>query len=121
MGELHRVKGYAGSVFVGLSVVSHYSGYHHQNKNRPTENRENYKTRGGLNEIMEDPNIHMHMRYSKWAEMAAWELLDEEVKKEIIIRKLDQQILHKEFKIGHLKHKVDTLKMMKQAMTKKKK
>jgi hypothetical protein len=71
--------------------------------------------------MMEDSNIHMHMRHSKWAEMAAWESLDEEVKKEIIVRKLDQQIMHKEFKIGHLKHKVDTLKMMKQAMTKKKK
>lgn len=70
---------------------------------------------------MEDSNIHMHMRHTKWAEMAAWESLDDEAKKEIIVRKLDQQIMHKEFKIGYLKHKVDTLKIMKQAMTKKKK
>lgn len=71
--------------------------------------------------MIEDSQIHMHMRHSKWAEMAAWETLDEAAKKEIIVRKLDQQIMHKEFKIGHLKHKVDTLKLMKQAMTKKKK
>ena len=70
---------------------------------------------------MIEDNIHMHMRHSKWAEMVAWESLDEEAKKEIIVRKLEQQIMHKEFKIGHLKHKVDTLKIMKQAMTKKKK
>ena len=74
-----------------------------------------------MNEMMDESNIHMHMRYSKWAEMAAFETLEEEVKKDIIVRKLDQQILHKEFKIGHLKHKVDTLKMIRQAMTKKKK
>jgi len=71
--------------------------------------------------MMEDSRIHMHMRYTKWAEMAAWETLDEEAKKEIILRKLDQQIMHKEFKIGYMKNKVETLKMIKQAMTKKKK
>ncbi len=71
--------------------------------------------------MIEDSNIHMHMRSTKWAEMAAWELLDDEAKKQIILRKLDQQIMHREFKIGYMKYKVETLKMMKQAMTKKKK
>ncbi len=71
--------------------------------------------------MMDDSNIHMHMRYSKWAEMAAFETLEDEAKKEIIVRKLDQQILHKEFKIEHMKHKLDTLKLMKQSITKKKK
>ena len=71
--------------------------------------------------MMEDSRIHMHMRYTKWAEMAAWETLEDEAKKEIILRKLDQQIMHKEFKIGYMKNKVETLKMIKQLMTKKKK
>ncbi|MDD1658230.1 MAG: hypothetical protein LUQ41_07235 [Methanomicrobiales archaeon] len=51
--------------------------------------------------------------------MAAWETLDDETQKEVILRKLDQRIMKKEFKIGYLKHKVETLKMMKQAMKKK--
>jgi len=51
--------------------------------------------------------------------MAAWESLDDETKKEVIQRKLDQRIMHKEFKIGYLKHKVETLKLIKKAMNKK--
>lgn len=61
--------------------------------------------------------IH-HVGQSKWAEMAAWETLDDETQKEVILRKIDQRIMKKEFKIGYLKHKVETLKMIKQAMNK---
>jgi len=68
---------------------------------------------------MEDSKIEMHMGQAKWAEMAAWESLDDETKKEVIQRKLDQRIMHKEFKIGYLKHKVETLKLIKKAMNKK--
>lgn len=63
--------------------------------------------------------IEMYMGQTKWAELAAWETLDDATKKEIIQRKLDQRIMHKEFKIGYLKHKVETLKMIKKAMNKK--
>ena len=69
--------------------------------------------------IMEDSKIEMHMGQAKWAEMAAWESLDDETKKEIILRKLNERIMHKEFKIEYKKHKVETLKMIKQAMEKK--
>jgi len=68
---------------------------------------------------MEDSKIEMHMGQAKWAEMAAWESLDDETKKEVIQRKLDQRIMHKEFKIGYLKHKVETLKLIRKAMNKK--
>jgi predicted Fe-S protein YdhL (DUF1289 family) len=64
-------------------------------------------------------NVEMYMGQTKWAELAAWETLDEATKKEIIQRKLDQRIMHKEFKLGYIKHKVETLKMIKQAMKKK--
>ena len=69
--------------------------------------------------IMEDSKIEMHMGQAKWAEMAAQESLDDETKKEVIQRKLDQRIMHKEFKIGYLKHKVETLKLIRKAMNKK--
>ena len=36
--------------------------------------------------IMEDSKIEMHMGQAKWAEMAAWECLDDGTKKEIILR-----------------------------------
>ena len=68
---------------------------------------------------MEDSKIEMHMGQAKWAEMAAWESLDEGTRKEIILRKLNERIMHKEFKIEYKRHKVETLKMIKQAMEKK--
>jgi hypothetical protein len=69
--------------------------------------------------ILEDSKIEMHMGQAKWAEMAAWESLDEATRKAIIMRKLDERIMHKEFKIGYKKHKVETLKMIRQAIEKK--
>jgi hypothetical protein len=66
-----------------------------------------------------EPKIEMYLGQAKWAELTAWETLDDATKKEIIQRKLEQQIMHKEFKIGWLKHKVETLKMIKKAMNKK--
>jgi predicted Fe-S protein YdhL (DUF1289 family) len=59
--------------------------------------------------------IH-HVGQSKWAEMTAWETLDDETQKEVILRKLDQQIMKKEFKLEYLKHTVETLEMIRQAM-----
>ena len=68
--------------------------------------------------IMEDSKIEMHMGQAKWAEMAVWVTLDDETKKKIP-RKIDERIMHKEFKIGQKKHRVETPKMIKQAMEKK--
>jgi glycosyltransferase involved in cell wall biosynthesis len=44
-------------------------------------------------------------------------LYDQEVVQ--ILRKIDERIMHKEFKIGYKKHKVETLKMIRQALEKK--
>jgi hypothetical protein len=35
----------------------------------------------------------------KWADMMLWEKLDDEAKKQLMIRKLDERIIKKEFKI----------------------
>ena len=59
------------------------------------------------------------MGQTKWAEMVIWETLDDEMKKKLILRKIDQRIKRKEFKIGVLKEKIETLKMLKQAIEKK--
>ncbi|MGA7076024.1 MAG: hypothetical protein WBZ42_05705 [Halobacteriota archaeon] len=59
-----------------------------------------------------------HMGKGKWAEMMMWEKLDEEAKKQLMMRKLDERIMKKEFKIEYLQHKVETLKMMKTWMEK---
>ena len=40
---------------------------------------------------MEDSNIEMHMGQAKWAEMA--ETLDDETKKKIILRRIDERII----------------------------
>lgn len=58
------------------------------------------------------------MGKGKWAEMMMWEKLDEETKKQLMMRKLDERIMKKEFKIEYLQHKVETLKMMKTWMEK---
>jgi hypothetical protein len=50
--------------------------------------------------------------------MMIWEKLDAEAKKQLMMRKLEKRIMKKEFKIGYLQHKVETLKMMKVWMAK---
>lgn len=59
-----------------------------------------------------------HMGKGKWADMMIWEKLDDEAKKQLVMRKLDERIMKKEFKIGYLQHKAETLKMMKALMAK---
>jgi len=58
------------------------------------------------------------MGKGKWAEMMMWGKLDEEAKKQLKMRKLDERIMKKEFKIEYLQHKVKTLKMIKAWMEK---
>ena len=73
-----------------------------------------------LNEMWEEKMGMMHhMGQHKWAEMVIWEMLDDDMKKKILLRKLDMRIKRKEFKIGMLKDKVETLKMLRQAVEKK--
>jgi hypothetical protein len=63
--------------------------------------------------------IFHHMGQHKWAEMAIWETLDDATKKKVMLRKIDRKIRRREFKIEMLKDKIETLRMMKQAVEKK--
>jgi hypothetical protein len=42
-----------------------------------------------------------------------WEKLDDEAKKQFMLRKLDEHIMKKEFKVKLVEHKIETLRMMK--------
>jgi hypothetical protein len=42
-----------------------------------------------------------------------WEKLDDDAKKEYLLRKLDEKILKKEFKIKLAEHKLETLRILK--------
>jgi len=48
--------------------------------------------------------------------MMMWEKLDDENKKKIMERMLDEKIMMKENLIAHLEHKVETMKMIKNMM-----
>jgi hypothetical protein len=41
------------------------------------------------------------------------EQLDDEAKKQYVLRKLDERIMKKEFKVKLIEHKIETLRMMK--------
>jgi hypothetical protein len=43
-----------------------------------------------------------------------WEQLDDNGKKQYILRKLDERIMKKEFKVKLMEHKIETLRLMKQ-------
>lgn len=66
---------------------------------------------------VEHEMVH-HMGRSKWAETYAWECLDDETKKKLMLRKIDHRIMRKEAKIESLTYKVETLKMMREALQK---
>jgi hypothetical protein len=42
-----------------------------------------------------------------------WEKLDDDAKKQFMLRKLDEHIMKKEFKVKLVEHKIETLRMMK--------
>jgi hypothetical protein len=42
-----------------------------------------------------------------------WEQLDDDAKKQYMLRKLDEKIMKKEYKIKLIQHKVETLRMLK--------
>ncbi len=43
----------------------------------------------------------------------AWEKLDDDAKKQYLLRKLDEKIMKKEFKIKLLQYKIESLRMAK--------
>jgi hypothetical protein len=42
-----------------------------------------------------------------------WEQLDDDAKKQYVLRKLDEKIMKKEFKVKLVQHKMETLRLMK--------
>ena len=50
--------------------------------------------------------------------MMMWEKLDDKTKKMLVMRKLDAKIMMKEGWIKHIQYKIETLKMIKQAIEK---
>ena len=49
----------------------------------------------------------------------AWEKLDDDAKKQFMLRKLDEKIMKKEFKIKLLQYKIESLRMAKTWVEKK--
>lgn len=53
-------------------------------------------------------------RKSDWiTKKMIWEKLDDDAKKEYLLRKLDEKIIKKEFKIKLAEHKLATLRLLK--------
>jgi len=71
-------------------------------------------------ELKPDGSLDRFMGQRKWAEMAVWEKLDEATKNEVLLRKIEQRIMDEEFQMEIIKHKTETLKMLKAAIAKKK-
>jgi predicted Fe-S protein YdhL (DUF1289 family) len=65
-------------------------------------------------------NLDRFMGQRKWAEMAVWERLDDATKNKILQRKIELRIMHEESQIAIIQHKTETLKILRAAMTKKK-
>ncbi|HYA33034.1 MAG TPA: hypothetical protein VEG65_03415 [Candidatus Bathyarchaeia archaeon] len=42
-----------------------------------------------------------------------WEQLDDDAKKQYLLRKLDERIMKKEFKVKLVQHKLETLRLLK--------
>ena len=55
----------------------------------------------------------MGMKKSWLMKKMMWEQLDDDAKKLYMLRKLDEKIMKKEFKVKLIQHKVETLRMLK--------
>jgi len=55
----------------------------------------------------------MGMKKSWLFKKMMWEQLDDDAKKQYMLRKLDEKIMKKEFKVKLIQHKVETLRMLK--------
>lgn len=50
----------------------------------------------------------------RWIEMKMmWDKLDDDAKKQYMLRRLDEKIMKKEFKLRLIQHKVETLRLLK--------
>ena len=55
-----------------------------------------------------------HDMGQKWMmKKMMWEQLDDDAKKQYVLRKLDEKIMKKEFKVKLVQHKLETLRLMK--------
>ena len=55
-----------------------------------------------------------HNMGQKWMmKKMMWEQLDDDAKKQYVLRKLDEKIMKKEFKVKLVQHKMETLRLMK--------
>jgi hypothetical protein len=55
----------------------------------------------------------MGMKKSWLMKKMMWDQLGDDAKKQYLLRKLDEKIMKKEFKIKLIEHKVETLRMLK--------
>jgi hypothetical protein len=55
----------------------------------------------------------MGMKKSWLIKKMMWEQLDDDAKKQYMLRKLDEKIMKKECKVKLIQHKVETLRMLK--------
>jgi hypothetical protein len=55
----------------------------------------------------------MGMKKSWLIKKMMWDQLDDDAKKQYMLRKLDEKIMKKEYKIKLIQHKVETLRMLK--------
>ncbi|MGA7076868.1 MAG: hypothetical protein WBZ42_10085 [Halobacteriota archaeon] len=57
---------------------------------------------------------HDMSKKSDWImKKVIWEQLDDDAKKQYLLRKLDEKILKKEFKVKLAEHKIETLRLLK--------
>jgi hypothetical protein len=55
-----------------------------------------------------------HGMGEKWMmKKMMWEQLDDDAKKQYVLRKLDEKIMKKEFKVKLVQHKMETLRLLK--------
>ena len=55
-----------------------------------------------------------HDMGKKWMmKKMIWEQLDDDAKKQYLLRKLDEKIMKKEFKVKLVQHKMETLRLLK--------
>lgn len=57
---------------------------------------------------------HVMGTKKRWIEMKMmWDKLDDDAKKQYMLRRLDEKIMKKEFKLRLIQHKVETLRLLK--------
>lgn len=67
-----------------------------------------------MHEKYEDAPGMEHVKKDWIMKKMLWEQLDDNGKKQYVLRKLDERIMKKEFKVKLMEHKIETLRLMKQ-------